>query len=315
MLKKLKYNTEQFITIANKIHNNKYSYIEADYKGTMLKLIVTCKEHGNFFVTPNAHCMSVKNTGCPKCKFKNLGIRSSDTLESWRKKANIFHNYFYNYSKVIYVKSQQKIIIICPFHGDFFQSPHTHLKSGCSKCGDVSVGNHKRHTKEKFTENANLIHNNFYDYSKVIYKNNETKVIITCQLHGDFSMKPSNHTINKQKCPNCAKYGFKKSFPGILYLMQCADITKIGITNTKLNIRLRDISTSFGAEFNIINTWKFKQGKIAKNLETKFLSLLRQQYQQPTAKFDGSTECFLNVDVKKLITEINEEVESINDNN
>jgi ribosomal protein L37AE/L43A len=310
MNKVFKYTTEQFVEIANKIHCNKYSYAEASYKGTMVKLIVTCSEHGNFLVTPNAHCMSVKNTGCPACKFKNLGIRSSDTLESWSEKANNFHNYLYDYTKVVYSKSQQKVIIICPLHGDFLQSPHTHLRSGCNKCGDIAVGNSKRHTKEKFVKKANLIHNNIYDYSQVIYTNSQIGVNITCKIHGIFNMKPNNHTSNSQGCPQCASTGFKPFSSGILYLMQCGDITKIGITNVKLNIRLRDVSTSFGSDFTILKTWNFKQGSIANDLETKFLKSLRQQYQQPIAKFDGSTECFLSVDVQKLIAEINEEVKN-----
>ena len=41
----------------------------------------------------------------------------------------------YDYSKVEYVNSKNKIKIICPIHGEFEQLPHSHLRgSGCPKC-------------------------------------------------------------------------------------------------------------------------------------------------------------------------------------
>ena len=44
----------------------------------------------------------------------------------------------YNYDKVEYLHSKSKVIITCPEHGDFLQSPNQHLKkrgTGCTKCG------------------------------------------------------------------------------------------------------------------------------------------------------------------------------------
>jgi hypothetical protein len=38
-------------------------------------------------------------------------------------------------------------------------------------------------TNEEFIIKSNIIHNNFYDYSKIIYKNNKTKVIVVCPSH------------------------------------------------------------------------------------------------------------------------------------
>jgi hypothetical protein len=44
----------------------------------------------------------------------------------------------------------------------------------------------KKLTKEEFIQRALLIHNNKYLYDKVNYINTQTKVIITCPIHGDF---------------------------------------------------------------------------------------------------------------------------------
>ena len=55
----------------------------------------------------------------------------------------------------------------------------------------------------EFIEISNKIHNNKYDYSKSIYKNSKTKLIITCPIHGDFSQKPELHTLTRSGCPSC----------------------------------------------------------------------------------------------------------------
>lgn len=60
----------------------------------------------------------------------------------------------------------------------------------------------RRLTKINFTERASIIHNNKYKYLNVIYKNNSTKVSITCDIHGDFLQTPANH-LNGQGCPKC----------------------------------------------------------------------------------------------------------------
>lgn len=51
-------------------------------------------------------------------------------------KANSIHNSKYLYSKTKYINNKSKVIITCSIHGDFEQTPHSHLvqKSGCTKC-------------------------------------------------------------------------------------------------------------------------------------------------------------------------------------
>jgi len=56
---------------------------------------------------------------------------------------------------------------------------------------------------KEFIEKANTVHNNFYDYSIVDYKNNKVKIKIICPIHGTFEQKPINHTQG-QGCPKCA---------------------------------------------------------------------------------------------------------------
>lgn len=56
---------------------------------------------------------------------------------------------------------------------------------------------------ESFIKKAKKIHGDKYDYSKVDYKNNRTKVCIICPTHGEFWQRPSKHLIG-QGCPICS---------------------------------------------------------------------------------------------------------------
>lgn len=61
------------------------------------------------------------------------------TTKSFIDKAKSVHGNKYDYRKVDYVKAIIPIIIICLKHGDFFQSPNSHLAGkGCNKCGQES---------------------------------------------------------------------------------------------------------------------------------------------------------------------------------
>ena len=132
------------------------------------------------------------------------------------------HGNAYDYSKTKYNKALTKVIITCPIHGDFEQTPNSHLHGrGCPQCGKEKAKikikqtcQQKDYSKIKFTNKQKNIdefigeckqkHNSKYDYSKVVYKNNHTKVIITCPIHGDFEQTPSNH-LQGQGCPQCAQ--------------------------------------------------------------------------------------------------------------
>ena len=51
----------------------------------------------------------------------------------------------------------------------------------------------RKKTTKEFIESAKNIHGDKYDYSKVEYVNNSTKVCIICPEHGEFWQTPNNH--------------------------------------------------------------------------------------------------------------------------
>lgn len=114
-------------------------------------------------------------------------------------RARTIHGWKYDYSKVEYVNSYTKICIICPEHGEFWQTPTMHLKGqGCKKC----YGNYKSSTTE-FVKKSRKIHGDKYDYSKVVYENNHKKVCIICPIHGEFWQKPNAHLLGNG-CKKCS---------------------------------------------------------------------------------------------------------------
>jgi len=70
-------------------------------------------------------------------------LKSKPTIKSainkndaFCKRAESIHGNKYNYSKISYKNSNEKVTITCPIHGDFEQTPSLHLnaKHGCLNC-------------------------------------------------------------------------------------------------------------------------------------------------------------------------------------
>jgi hypothetical protein len=63
----------------------------------------------------------------------------------------------------------------------------------------------KKKTVEQFIEEANCIHNHKFDYSKVVYTNNCTKVKIICPIHGETEQTPNSHLKSEYGCKLCGE--------------------------------------------------------------------------------------------------------------
>lgn len=185
---------KQFIKESNKIHNNKYIYID-DYINAHTKIKIECPEHGIFKQLPLSH---LSGNGCPKC----VGYTTDIFIN---KSKNVHHNK-YDYSLVKYINSLNKVKIICSEHGIFKQLPLSHLSgNGCPKCYGIRTTN-------DFIKKANKIHNNKYTYINIsIYKSSHTKIKIECPEHGVFEQMPYAH-IQGQGCPRCTKITNKNDF-------------------------------------------------------------------------------------------------------
>ena len=130
--KKYTLTKDEFIVKSKEIHNNKYDYsLVNEYKTTKEKVSIICPTHGIFEQSVSAH---LQGQGCPKCNPSN-----KLTTEEFIRKAKLIHGDFYNYSLVNYKYSKNKVSIICPIHGIFYQIASNHLRgAGCPTCFKAS---------------------------------------------------------------------------------------------------------------------------------------------------------------------------------
>lgn len=122
------------------------------------------------------------------------------TTKSFIDACNYIHGGRYRYDKTKYVRRDQKVIITCPVHGDFEQTPGNHLYGyGCAFCAGVN-----KLTPEIFRVKAKTVHGDKYDYSLVTGEiSSHRKVTIICPEHGAFQQTPTGHLSGKG-CLKCA---------------------------------------------------------------------------------------------------------------
>jgi len=200
---------EDFITKCMSVHGDKFDYTKVIYKNTDTEVEIICPQHGSFFQIPKNH---VKGQQCPLCaKIERLKGISEKSKLKFIETSNNSHNNKYDYSSAEYTNSNTKILIICPDHGQFLQTPNDHSSgSGCPKCFiDRHKNQFQNNFKSTFEEKARAIHGDKYGYSKVDYVNSFTHVEIICPSHGSFFQIPNDH-LNGNNCPKCCRVGFSQ---------------------------------------------------------------------------------------------------------
>jgi len=281
--------TEEFVAAARLVHSNKFDYSQVKYKNNHTKVKISCPEHGMFEQRPLSH---LRGDGCAACG----GVLKGNT-DGFIKKARMVHDDAYDYSLVNYVSSHILVKIVCPVHGEFVQKPYAHLNGArCNEC----FGN-PMDTNESFVKKAQEVHGWRYDYSKIEYKNSQTKITILCPEHGEFEQKPNSH-LNGRGCPDCAEFGFNPNKSAIVYYLRVVNpaggnLYKIGVTNTDVGNRFRAQDQPLITE---IRTWKYNKGINALTHESAVLKLYGQfRYKGPPVLTNGNTELFVS-DVLEL---------------
>lgn len=126
------------------------------------------------------------------------------TTEEIIKRFKNIHGDKYDYSNFEYVNAHTKGKIICPKHGEFYQSSNVHLKgTQCPKCAKENVKrDYYKLTKNLFLQKANIKHNNKYTYNLTDFKNTKSIINIKCPIHGWFEQNAIRH-LHGQGCPKC----------------------------------------------------------------------------------------------------------------
>lgn len=193
---------EEFLNEAKKLYGNKYDFSKVIYVNSKEKVKIICPQHGEFLKSPNKFLLG---QGCNYCAGQ-----VKLTQESFLKRAKEKHGNIYDYTSLEIISKDIKVEIICKNHGAFFQLPLNHISGqGCPKCGRIKAREKQTYTYDEFLKSVKGKHKNKYDYSKVDYKNSQTKIEIICPEHGSFLMKANSH-FNGQGCPICGRIRAKK---------------------------------------------------------------------------------------------------------
>lgn len=188
-------------TTLHTIHHNTYTYEKALYYNMHTKFIVTCKEHGDFSITPAHH----KNgKGCKACASVRAATKRRSTTKQFLEKAKLIAP-MYDYSKTTYIASDIKVTVTCSVHGDFFITPNK-LLSGrrCPHCKGKRIAEIATKPYQQFVAEASTIHASKYTYIPDTYVNAKTPTAIVCPEHGVFYQTPDAHINNKNGCRKCA---------------------------------------------------------------------------------------------------------------
>ena len=196
-----KYKTNKdFINDVRKIHGDKYDYSKVEYVSGNKKVLIGYKNKW-YYITPNN---LLKGCEPKEVAMRECGLKKRITTEEFIQKSKKIHGDKYDYSKSVYIDSHTPICIslheIDPItdkeYGEFWQTPNKHL------CGNGHPKlNGKGYTKEEMIYYFNKIHNNKYDYSKIVYPSRD-KQIISCPIHGEFLQHLHKHKSG-EGCPKC----------------------------------------------------------------------------------------------------------------
>ena len=185
---------EEFVARVKAIHGDRYGLEKAVYVDIKTPVILHCDKHGDFPITPDK--IFHAKQGCGKCAGKGL------TTEDFIKNAREVHGDRYDYSKTVYTKAKDEVVITCKEHGDFKMLPYNHVTLGCNcpECSGVA-----KVTEGMFLKRAKEKYGDKYDYSLACFVNNETEIKIRCNACGTiFKQTPNNHIQGLQGgCPTC----------------------------------------------------------------------------------------------------------------
>ena len=212
--------TQNFINRAKIVHQGEnLDYSKVVYINNRTPVIIIDHdlkpdgtEYGEFKQTPYNH---LRGQCHPLKRSQRISTtKSSKQDDIIRRFKEVHKDENLDYSEVVYKNMHTKVKIIShdirpdgTEYGAFWQEPVVHLK-GCSHpdiARDRQIKRMSSNAKD-FKEKAEQVHiGKNYDFSKVEYVNNRTKVKIACPKHGVFEISPDNFLAGKG-CPKCGNH-------------------------------------------------------------------------------------------------------------
>lgn len=197
---------EEFLAKARAVHGDTYEYPDP-YTLSTDPLRIRCRTHGDFVQTPSGHI--VQKQGCPKCALMRIAAKRQHSVDRTIQEFRAVHGDAYDYSKVVQVTAHEKIEIICPTHGSFWQARNSHKRGiGCPLCSTKSqqAYNARRQTflQKNFVTLATNLHNGIFDYTNTKYECNTGTITMRCTIHDrELEQNARGHLFGHNPCPQC----------------------------------------------------------------------------------------------------------------
>lgn len=215
----------------------------------------------------------------------------------------------YDYDLSTIESRTKKMTIICPVHGKFRQEVRRHLAGQhCPRCAANTANSSRVKTTTQFVTEAGHVHKGLYTYNNVVYKSAHKKVVITCNLHGDFLQAPFKH-LQGQGCRHCTKAYHnlewfsenidKAYLPGMVYLVKMTSddevFYKVGVSESSVERRFSNHFEYKVEVLEVIHTTRIKAYLIEQHIH----KTVKESKYRPTKRFVGYTECYNQpIDIK-----------------
>lgn len=201
--------TETFILKACWQHGDYYDYELVKYKGTSGKVKIVCPKHGIFEQRAGGH---LQGKGCKSCQYDNNATKARYTKEQFTEISRKVHGDKYDYSTVEYKNKEQKVRIICPEHGEFWQRAGSHMRGkGCNSCKYVLHAKQTSLGSKEIILRAKDVHGDTYIYPEQTNINTKDNMHVVCKKHGSFYQNVGNHIRLSHGCPRCKAERHSKS--------------------------------------------------------------------------------------------------------
>lgn len=284
--------TKKFIEKAKLIHGDKYDYSKVKYIDRNTKIIVCCRIHGEFYITPSSLLRSKR--GCRKCG----AIQQRETVRK-NKHSEYIQNLLIKYGDIFdfsltkYINKRTPVVVICKQHGPFEIDAWALLKKGrgCPYCSKVYICN------DEFKSRAEKIHGvGRYTYDLV--QTTKHKFGVTCNICKLHWFTTPRSILSGSGCPDCSASGFKNQAPAVLYNIEFTlptgvKLYKVGITNNTVTERLMSMKVKHDVTYKVLDEIHYAIGRDANDQEQE-LKKAYAEYQYTGKKFmkNGWTEIF-----------------------
>lgn len=230
-------------------HGAKYDYSKVVYDGLHTDVEIICPTHGSFMQAPSEHLTWGACPQCSKRMLKKLPNATERLIEAFKET----HGDKYDYTKVEYRGAGEKVEIVCPEHGSFFQLSRDHINGhGCTKCYTDTISDRCKKSTDEVINEFVAVHGDRYDYSRVEYKTTHDQVEIVCKEHGPFFQVAKTH-VGGCGCPLCVNLKNPKANQEIAELVRSFGHTPIReyqFNGDRRSIDVFEPETSLGIEHN-----------------------------------------------------------------